>query len=102
MIGLPEMSYREALDELIGKAKTGEIPHEVVRALASVCDHPAKLFCCELESCPASGVGAASALPRLQASNLLVELVLAVRALDWEVIVVAAKQHGSTPQLVEP
>lgn len=93
------MSYRDAMEELIGLTEAKVIPPEVVRALASIFDHPNKLFCCELESGTASGVSALSSGPRLQASNLLVKLVLAARALDWEVIIVASEQHGGTPQL---
>src|ERR1700730_17228512 len=97
MIDLPEMSCRDAMDELIGKAEAHELPEEVARALARLFKHPEKLFCWEPDVSLTSQVRTTNFSQGLQASNLLVKLVLAVRALDWEIVIVAGKQHGATP-----
>ena len=99
MTDLPEMDYASAMAELFGLAKAEKMPPEVIRVLARIFEHPVKLFCFEPDVCSASGVWTASAACRLQASDLLKKLVLAARALDWEVIIVAGEQHGATPQL---
>ena len=93
------MTYRDALEELIVKTKAHEPPEEVVRALACLFERPEKLFCFVPNPNPTVGSGALNVASSLQASNLLVELVLAVRALDWEVVIVASEQHGETPEL---
>src|SRR2546423_1278875 len=100
MTDLPVMTYRAALDELIGKAKAQELTEEVVRALARLFDHPEKLFCWKPDDGLTAQVGAANLSEGLQASDLLVKLVLAVRALDWEVVIVASEQHGHQLQKV--
>lgn len=88
------MNYGDAMAELLGLAQSHVLPPEVIRALARIFEHPAKLFCFEPDVCTAVGVWTAGPACQLQASNLLVKLVLAARALDWEVIIVAAEQHG--------
>lgn len=92
-----EIGYADAMEELTRLAKSGELPPEVIWALASIFEHPAKLFCVEPDIQLADGVWTASPACRLQASNLLVKLVLAVRALDWKAVIVAAEQHVGTP-----
>jgi hypothetical protein len=92
------MDYETAMAELLGLAKANVLPPEVIGALARIFEHPVKLFCAEPDVRAADGVWTMSATSRLQASNLLVKLVLAVRAFDWEVVIVAAKQHSNTPE----
>ena len=101
MADLPEMSYGEAMQELVGHAEANELPIEVTRALTSLFKRPEKLLVWNPDPNLASGVGASNLSFGLQASNLLVKLVLAARALDWEVIIVAGEQHGATPSTGE-
>lgn len=89
MTGIIGLLYKDALAELIGRAEAQELPEEVVRALARVFEHPQKLFFWEPNDGLASGISAPNEPVGLQASDLLVKLVLAVRALDWEVVIVA-------------
>jgi len=55
-----------------------------------------KLFCVEPDVQLTSGVWAVSPACRLQASNLLKKLLLAVRAFDWERVVVICEDHSAT------
>lgn len=95
MTNCTEMRYDDAMEELLGLAKSDVLPPKVIGVLVGIFEHPIKLFCAEPDIRTADGVWTVSATSRLQASNLLVKLVLAARALDWEVIVVAAEQHDA-------
>jgi len=90
------MDYETAMSELFGLAQSGKLPEPVFRALLSLLANPAKLLCAELEVCGTLRTSAPDT--RLQASDLLVKLVQAVRTLDWEFVVVAGEQHSNTPQ----
>lgn len=86
--------YDDAMEELLARAEAKELPEVVFWALAYFFKTPAKLFCCHLDLDLAGNVRTSGAETRLEASQLLVKLVLAVRALNWEVILVTAKEHG--------
>ena len=94
------MSYRDAMAELVGRAKSGELPEPVVRALAGLFESPQKLFAWNPDPALAGLVGTPNIDAGLQASNLLIKLIQAVRALDWEVVIVTCEQHGSGPRRV--
>ena len=89
------MNYDDAMSELLGLAKSQKLPPEVIGVLARIFEHPAKLFCVEPDVRAADSVWTASPTCQLQASELLKKLVFAVRALDWEAVIVAGEQHDA-------
>lgn len=99
MSDFPEMSYQAAMRELFGLANSGELPEPVIGALLSLLQRPEKLFTWHPNANLAAGVGASDFGGGLQASDLLVKLVEAARTFDWEVIIIAGKQHGVSPDL---
>jgi hypothetical protein len=82
--------YAVAMDELFANLKNQELPKVVHARLALVLENPLKLFCCVGHAEPA--LGTARVEPALYASDRLVELVAAAKALDWERTAVLLEQ----------
>jgi hypothetical protein len=88
-------TFDATMDELLGHAKAHELPQVVLEGIVAILENPIKLFCWVGEAHPAGGSGTPSPPPSLYASDLLVKLVGAVRAFDWEVVAVILEQARS-------
>jgi hypothetical protein len=87
--------YRDAMDELFRRLPD-ELPKIVHTRLGMVLENPIKLLCFVGNAEPALGTPRIE--PGLYASDRLVELVEATRALDWERIAVLLEQSISPAQ----
>ena len=83
--------YRDAMDELF-RCLPNELPKIVHTRLGVVLENPIKLLCFVGNTEPAFGT--ARIEPGLYASDRLVELVEAARALDWERIAIILEQSS--------
>jgi hypothetical protein len=82
--------FRTTLDELLSECEAHEPPQVVANLIVAVLQKPLKLSCWVGND--GSAVGASRIDPGFYASDLFVELVQAVRALQWEVVVVILEQ----------
>lgn len=88
--------FSEAMDELLELCETHKAPAIVTSGIASlIAQNERKLFCWMGDPLPASGTEADALPAGLYASDFLEKLVLAVRALDWEVATVLI--HSLSP-----
>lgn len=74
--------YKAAMDELFVHLEAQKLPKIVHALLGATLENPLKLFCWVGDA--ESATGANRVVPGLYASDLLVKLLLAVRALNWE------------------
>jgi hypothetical protein len=86
-------TLKVALAQLLADCEAFELPEIVPNLIVAVLQKPLKLFCAVGEVDPADRVvGTMYLEPGLYASNLFVELLAAVRTLQWEVVVVILEQ----------
>ena len=88
--------FRSAMDDLMAEFEANELPEVVSHLVVAVLKKPIKLCCWVGEADLATG--ASRIEPGFYASDLLVELLLAVRALNWEVVV-RLLEHAVLPPL---
>ena len=85
-------TLKDALSELFTKCETLEPPEIVTNLIIAVLEKPLKLFCLVGEDSSTERIGTARLSPGLYASDLFVKLLAAVRALQWEVVVIILEQ----------
>jgi hypothetical protein len=78
--------------ELGRRIRVQEVPREVVEAATRLAQHPEKLLYLVLEADAAPGPGTPNLNPGLHPSDLLLELVTAARAAQWEKFVILEHQ----------
>ena len=83
-------TYEKMMDELFRHLEPHELPKIVHTRLRLVLENPVKLFC--LVGDADAAFGAPRIQPGLYASNRLVELVEAARALDWKQVAILLEQ----------
>jgi hypothetical protein len=91
-------SYEEGTLRLLRCLQANEVPEIVLERLALIFEKPVKLLCWVGDVEPA--IGTTRVTPGFYASDLFVELLEAVRALDWEVVAVVLEQ-ASPPNPAE-
>jgi hypothetical protein len=90
--------FETAMDELLQHVELNKPPQVVRERFIVVLQKPLKLFCWVGNA--GAALGADRIEPGLYASDLLVKLLEAVRALDWETVVVIL-EHAISPELEE-
>jgi TRAP-type C4-dicarboxylate transport system permease large subunit len=85
--------FERALETLWTDCQTLEAPQVIIGGIVTVLENPIKLFCLVGNSDLA--IGAVRCPPGLYASDFFVELMQAVRALDWEVVCIILEQANS-------
>jgi hypothetical protein len=86
-------SYNDLMFELGRRIRAQEVPREVIEAAARLAEHPEKLLYLVPEMDAAPGTGTPDLAPGLHPSDLLIELVAAARAAQWERFIVL--EHAS-------
>jgi hypothetical protein len=80
--------FSDLMLELRSRIWREEVPAEVVKAAARLAEHPQELCCFVLEAHSASETRTPKISSGLQPSDLLLELVSALRANEWEKVCV--------------
>jgi hypothetical protein len=81
-------TFSDLMLELRSRVRDEEVPAEVVKATARLAECPQELCCFVLEAHPTAGAGAPKVSPGFQPSDLLLKLVAALRAAEWEKFVI--------------
>jgi hypothetical protein len=82
--------FSDALSALFRDCEAYKPPQIILERIVGALEHPIKLFCWVGDTNAA--VGATRPVPGFYASDLLVELMEAVRALDWEIVGILLEQ----------
>jgi hypothetical protein len=88
-------NFEDTLATLWTCSEALELPEIVHQGVIRVLENPGKLFC--LVGHAETAVGADAPKAGLYASDLFVKLIVALRALDWEVVVILLEQATSPP-----
>jgi hypothetical protein len=83
-------SFLDAVAELLACFQAHKPSQIILERTISVIEQPIKLCCWVGEIDPA--IGTARIAPGFYASDLFIKLLKAVRALDWEVVVILLEQ----------
>lgn len=90
MSELENILFYNALDELLADCEALKAPQVIIQGIVTVLENPVKLLCWVGDVDPAFGTARCS--PGLYSSDLLIKLMQAVRALNWEVVSVILEQ----------
>jgi hypothetical protein len=82
--------FDDGLAELFANAESHKPPQIIIERIIAVLQNPLKLCCWVGEAMPATRTNHPS--PGLYASNLFMKLIAAMRALDWEVVLIILEQ----------
>jgi hypothetical protein len=93
--GMNEAPLMAAYDELRFLANAEHVPPGIKSALLGLSECQTKLFCTVFVG--GLTLGTADETIRLEPSNLLSELILAMTALDWPQVMILVHKAHSTP-----